>query len=142
MTTENLIKPANIQEQLLGKISEMRQKNLTAKQKEEIELHGGRLVRSFKIFSWRYFGIDKEQIKKLSKQEIEALFLLVSKRVSKTAICMITLGCLIPIIGWIIILPESQAITHAHSLRKLKKMLGNGFNPTQIIRSKFEIDEY
>lgn len=135
MTTEALIRPANIQEQLLGKISDMRQKNLTAKQKEEIEFHERRLIGGFKKFSWHYFGVNKEQIQELSDQEIEALFLLVSERARKTAVYMRILGISIPIIGWMAILGESESIPFANSTRKLKQAFGNSFNPVRIIRA-------
>lgn len=135
MTTEALIKPATIQEQLLGKISEMRQKNLTAKQKEEIEFHERRLIRGFKTFSWLYFGVNREQILELSDQEIEALFLLVSKRARKTAVYVRILGISIPIFGWIIILGTSESISFTNSTRKLKQKFGNSFNPVRIIRA-------
>ena len=136
MTSESLVKPANIQEQLLGKISDMRQKNLTAKQKEEIKYLERRLVSGFKTFSWNYFGVNKEQIQELSDHEIEALFLLVAEKAGKTAIYMRILGFGIPIIGWTIILTESETIRFSNSVRKLKQMVRNGFNPTQIIRSR------
>lgn len=135
MTTETLVKPANAKEQLLGKISEMRQKNQTAKQKEEIEFHERRLIDGFKKFSWRYFGVNKEQIQELSDQEIEALFLLVSELARKTAVYMRILGISIPLVGWIAILQESETIQFANSMRKLKKTFGNSFNPVRIIRA-------
>jgi hypothetical protein len=136
MTTEILVKPANIQEQLLGKISEIRQKNLTAKQKEEIEDLKRRLMSGFLRFSWNYFGLFKEEIQKLSDQEIEALFFLVAERAGKTAIYMRILGFGTPIIGWIGILNEPETTRFSNSVRKLKQMVGNGFNPTQIILSR------
>lgn len=135
MITEVLVKPATIQEQLLGKISDMRQNNLTAKQKEKIAFHERRLISGFKKFSWHYFGVNKEQIQELSDQEIEALFLLVSERARKTAVYMRILGISIPLIGWMAILVESESIPFANSTRKLKQAFGNNFNPTRILRA-------
>lgn len=134
--TSLLVKPANIEEQLLGKIGEMRQKNLTAKQKNKIERLERGLASGFLTLSWNYFGVDGEQIQELSDPEIKALFLLVAERARKTAIFARIFGFGIPIFGWIFILSESQTIRLSNSVRKLKQMIGNGFNPTQIIRSR------
>ena len=136
MTTEVLVKPSNIQEQLLGKISDMRQKNLTAKQKEDIKRYENQLVNGFRTFSYRYFGISKAQIQELTDQEIEALFSLVYSRASKTSIYMTVIGVCIPIFGWAIILPESESISFTSSVRKLNKMLGNGFSTAKTIRTR------
>lgn len=135
MKNEPLINPATFQEQLLGKISDIRQKNQTAKKKEEIEYYENQLNWYFQRLSWLYFGINKKQIQELSDQEIEALFPLVSERARKTAVYMQILGISIPIIGWIALaLGVSESIQFANSVRKLKQF-GIGFNPVRIIRA-------
>ena len=131
--SESLIKPSNIQEQLLGKINDMRQKNLTAKQKKDIDEYEKQLVRGFGELSWKYFGVSKEQIQELTDPEIEALFSLVSKRANKTAICIRLLGLNLPIINWMFCL-EFKSILFTKSVRKLNKILGNDFSTAQIIR--------
>lgn len=134
MTTEAMIKPANIEEQLLAKISEMRQKNLTAKQKDEMGRLSRKLGRSFKSLAWTYFEIDAFQILELTNPELDALFNLVYNRARKVSIFMTILGYAIPLVGWATILPDSETIKLANSTRKLKKILGSMFNPTKIIR--------
>lgn len=136
MTTEALVKPTTIQEQVLGKIDEMRQRNLTAKQKEKIDYLERRLISGFKYFAWHYFGVNEEQIHELSDQEIEALFLLVSERTRKRAIWVGALGIGIPFFGWSMILPDAESLIFTRSINKLKQMLGNGFNSAQIVRSR------
>lgn len=134
--TEALIKPANIQEQLLSKISEMRRNNLTAKQKQDLKAFAEKTTRSFKILTWRYFGISESQVQELSDQELEALFLIVHERAKKTAVYMKILGYGIPIIGWIIIFPGSDTICLTNSTRKLRSMLRDSFNPAKILRNQ------
>ena len=136
MTTEALVRPSNIQEQLLGKIRDMRQNNLTAKQKKDIDMYEKQLVNGFRIFSWKYFGVSQEQILELTDEEIEALFSLVYSRARKTSIYMTVIGVCIPIFGWAIILPESESISFTSSVRKLNKMLGNGFSTAKTIRTR------
>lgn len=121
MTTEALIKPANIQEQLLGKISEMRQ-NLTAKQKQNIKEYTEMRGRSFEILAWRYFGISAVQIEELSDQELEALWLMVFERAQKVSVYMKILGYGIPVIGWIFILYNSHTICFTDATRKLRSI--------------------
>ncbi|MDP3792273.1 MAG: hypothetical protein Q8Q89_00945 [bacterium] len=136
MTTEALVKPANIQEQLLGKISEMRQNNLTAKQKQDIKGCTNTARTGFKKLTWRYFGISETQIQEFSDQEVEALFILVFERAQKASIYMKILGYGIPLIGWLIILNESESIALTNSTRKLKSMLRNSFNPAKLMRDQ------
>lgn len=136
MTTEALIKPANIQEQMLGKIGEMRQNNLTARQKQDIGKFQYIARSSFKKLTWRYFGISETQTQELSDQELEALFLIVSERAQKSSVYMKILGYGIPLIGWLIILDESDTIHLTNSTRKLRSMLRNTFNPAKLIRNQ------
>jgi hypothetical protein len=136
VSAEALIKPANTQEQVLATISEMRQKNLTAKQKEELKYHKDRLTEQFFYFTRKYFGLDGKQVQKLSDQELEALFIIVSKRIRKTSVYTKILVFCIPLIGWVTIAEGSRSIPFASSMRKLKKMLGDRFNSVKILRER------
>ena len=136
MTTEALVKPANIQEQLLGKISEMRQSNLTGKQKQDIRRFTDIARTSFRSLTWRYFGIGEAQIQEFSDQEVEALFMLVFERAQKASVYMKILGYGIPIFGWTVILCDSETIALTNSTRKLKYILRNSFNPVKLMRNK------
>lgn len=140
MTTETLIKPATIQEQLLGKISEMRQRNLTAGQKQRIKYLKERVKDKFMKLVWQYFGLSITQVQELSDQELEVLFLLVFERTAKTARCLKVIagfGCVIPVAGWLMagmIFDNSETIKFVSSVREIKKMLGDSFSPYQILR--------
>lgn len=140
MTTEALVKPANIQEQLLGKIGEMRQNNLTAKQKQNIQEYikeySDDLRKSFERLTWKRFGISESQIQELSDQELGALFLLVYERAKKSSIChkILFYSTFVWIIAFPCKPPDSVLLTNC--TRKLRSILGNGFNPVKLIRNQ------
>ncbi|MBI2676453.1 MAG: hypothetical protein HYX21_00655 [Candidatus Yanofskybacteria bacterium] len=64
--TLNLIKPECPTTQLLQKISEMRQKNLTAEQQQSLETLAGRFGAAFGSLTRDYLGLNVEQILSLS----------------------------------------------------------------------------
>lgn len=83
-TDEVLIKPANIEEDILSLISEMRRSNLTAKQVEYIEHQRKKAFCSFRKIVRRKFGLSDEQILDLNDQKLEALFVMLVKRAQKS----------------------------------------------------------
>ncbi|MBI2063401.1 MAG: hypothetical protein HYT65_00195 [Candidatus Yanofskybacteria bacterium] len=127
-----------VTEQLLVDIGEMRRMNLTAKQKEKIEGIVEKIRLSFYELTMEYFGIDQNQTLRLSDQKLKALFMLISARAQKTYIYMLALGILIPVFGWGLILTNSRTIALVFSVRKLKKILGNSFDPVAIIRNQIQ----
>lgn len=153
--TNALVKPSTIQEQLLGKISEMRQEieqeNLTKEHGAKVE----HMIRSFgytfESLVWKYFKINKQKIQKLSDQELNTLFALVSERAGIKA-PYIKFGVysflFISIIGWSALLPmilsDDSGISMGNTLdfinlqRKLRKILGDDFDPIKIIRSRLD----
>ncbi len=83
-TDEVLVKPANIEEDILSLISEMRRSNLTAKQVEYIEHQRKKAFCSFRKIVRRKFGLSDEQILDLNDQKLEALFVMLVKRAQKS----------------------------------------------------------
>ena len=83
-TEEVLVKPANIEEDILSLISEMRRSNLTAKQVEYIEHQRKKAFCSFRKIVRRKFGLSDEQILDLNDQKLEALFVMLVKRAQKS----------------------------------------------------------
>ena len=140
MTSEILVKPANIQEQLLGKICGMRHKNLAAGQIFDIKNLSRRVGVTFSRLVKQYFGIDKEQILELSDQELEALFIVVCKRASRTALYLKVFFA-VPVVGWVYCLFEfsdssSNTLTFTRAIRKLKKIIGSNFNSVEILHKE------
>ena len=134
METLALVKPT-AKEQLFAKITEVRQKNLTAAQIKEIKEIKEILAYYFKVLVWKHFGLSKEQILKFSDQEIEALQLLVLERVQKKFIFLWTLQITVPIFGWLIA-SDTDTMKFKHYLRKIKKMLGGDLNLGRILREE------
>lgn len=84
MTTEALIKPASIEEDVLALISEMRRDNLTAKQIRYIGEQRNRAFASFRKIVRSKFGLSDEQILDLNDQRMEALFVMLVGRAQKS----------------------------------------------------------
>ena len=154
-TTESLIKPANVQEQLLAKVAKLREENLKAEEeyriknaeamKEELietfyKIYRKQFIACFGNLSKSYFGVKKEQILGMSDPEIETLFLLVLKQATRTNFRWKIFCWCVPIVGWILAptIFDSDSKTHGlvSSTRELKKALGDNFNPVKIIRDK------
>ena len=136
METGTLIKKT-IEEQVFIKINVMRQNELTAKQANEIEKLEGRIKCDFFLLVWKYFGISECQAKQFSDQELKALFFIVHKKAEKTAVYIKTLSA-ITVVGWFMVNSYgagSDTVDFTNSVRKLKKKLGNSFDPVKILRS-------
>ena len=128
MKTESLVGPANIREQVRGKLADMKRNNLTRKQKELIDILEVKLVRGLKLLSERYFGINREQILELSDDEINALVDIVYGRAKKP-------GTFIKILCLGITLEDVPTVWFTDATRKLKKMRNNNFNPAETTRA-------
>ena len=138
-----LIRHATAKEEVLGKISQLKQEILTARrikeieelrQSEEIKVKNlKRKMRNlFLDLVFKYFSVDETRIMTLSDREVEQLFSLVCERASKTYHRLVLLW-LIPPFGWVI-LAASEAVEFIRSTPKLKKMLGSDFDPVKILR--------
>lgn len=142
MATETLVKTAIIEEQVFAKISNMRQSNLTTEQTNQIR-HLKNIVREcFTVLNSNYFGLSREQIFEFSDKELEALFGLIYKRAAKTSFYVKIFFYGVPIIGWFSYFvqgstnpPMSYTFAFTDSTRKLKKMLGDSFNPVTVIQN-------
>lgn len=130
MPTEAMIKPANIEEQVLAKINELKQKKLTAKQKNKLEWLGHRLRCSFEWLTLKYYGIDKSQIRELTDPELNALFNIVYNRSRKISVFIRILCFGIPI-------DDFDTVLLVESNRKLRKILGSSFDPVKVINQSF-----
>lgn len=126
-------------EQILAKINEMRQKNITAKQKAEINDLEIRIGKSFSNLTTKYFGIDEGQTQQLSDHELQALFAIVRERAHEEAI-RVRIWCIISIFGMMPLYLEQpspfKTINLTNAVTKLKKMLGDSFDPVKIIRKQ------
>lgn len=122
-----------VTEQLLVQIADMRRKNLTAKQQDKISNLSLEIRHHFFNLTWKYFGIDYDQVLQLSDQKLKALFTLVSARAHKTSSYMRVLFT-ISILGWLAHSASSTFMLNG-STQKLKKMLGNSFDLVKIIRN-------
>lgn len=138
MTTETLVKPANAKEQLLGKISEMRQKNQIAKQKDKIERLEAEFMDIFVVLSHKYFGLSVDEIRTFSVLEKEALYFLVSEQASKEALCLKIFFWGVPLLGWLAVLiwwtagDLSPSLDFIRTKHGLEKMFGKDFYKSQI----------
>ena len=132
METLALVKPT-VKEQLFVKITEIKQKKLTAAQVIEIMEVKRCLTYAFERLVWTYFGLSKEQILELSEQEIEALSLLTLERSKRMFIFLWILQVTVPFIG-LEIASETDTMMFRRNLRKIKKMLGVGLNLGRILR--------
>jgi len=131
METEALIRPT-AKEEVLRKISQLKQKNLTAERMSNIESLMISIKVSFISLADHYFGLDCGQMRELPDQELEALFLIVTERAGRTSIILKISG--LRIIASI--LEECpRTVRFTDSVHKLKKILGNDFDPVKILRS-------
>jgi hypothetical protein len=84
MTTEALIKPASLEEDVLSLISTMRRDNLTAEQVKYIGEQRNRVFAAFRKIVRGKFGLSDEQIVDLNDQRIETLFMMLVNRAQKS----------------------------------------------------------
>ena len=132
METLVLVKPT-AKEQLFVKITEIKRKNLTAAQVNEISEVKKCLTFAFEQLVWAYFGLSKEQILELSEQEIEALYLLTLERSKRMFIFLWILQVTVPLLG-LAVASETDTMMFRRNLCKIKKMLGVGLNLGRILR--------
>lgn len=130
--TENpgLIRNKNIE--IMGQI------NLKAEQEQKIINLKKEAKYCFKVLAWRYFGLSDINIQQLSDKEVNDLFNLVSQKANadsfKTKIALTA-----SVVGWFAVgkgqIPD---VWFVMSINKLKKSLGNNFDPVELIRGNYE----
>ncbi|OGM99541.1 MAG: hypothetical protein A3B91_01975 [Candidatus Yanofskybacteria bacterium RIFCSPHIGHO2_02_FULL_41_29] len=127
-----LIRHATVKEEVISKLNLMKQNNLTANQVRRIKYLKGQIWQLFYELTESYFGIDNQQIRELTDQELEALVSIVIKRAQKTSRILKVL-CVVTIIGSVFI-NDSDNVLFTKYVRELKKMLGSDFDLVKILR--------
>lgn len=138
MDTEELVRPANLEEQVLGKIHQIRINNLTTRQKKDAYLIEKDMVDVFRELVFKHYGIYWDQVLELPDDELRALFDLVHKRAKRIARMIKIPLWATPILGWVAIIiadNDSSIFALDNKVRELKRMRGEIFNPTKIIRT-------
>jgi hypothetical protein len=140
MTTEILVKPANVQEQVLARISEMRQEDykmelIKCKETREVDLK--RIVKErFEYLTERYFKVSRKRIRELPDQELKVLLDLTYERAQKIMARKRVLS--FSVIGWVWIVFSLMGFDEKvflNEIHDLKLILKDQYNPVAIIRN-------
>ena len=81
-----------------------------------------------------YFGLDPSQVRELSDQELEALFMIVAERASRTSTILKISG-----LRTLVFMATGRApltVRLTDNVHKLKKILGSDFDPVKILRGE------
>jgi len=134
METLALVKPT-VHEQVLSKLENMKRDNLTAVQLEKLAFLKDRIKYYFLKLTLTHFGLSEQQVSRLSDQELDVLFTLVSERARRKLIYIKVLWITIPFFSWVVTC-NLPTVTFTSYLSKVKKILGNKFDVVKLIRSR------
>lgn len=99
---QSLILP-NKREALLMKLNEFNVNNLNAREQESCQKLTKISTRLFLGLCWSKLGVSLKQLKKLERQDINELALLIHQQSKTTALIHTAILACIPVIGWIVL---------------------------------------